>query len=257
MNLNPFSFGRHKLWNVGWGTYFTLRTWLMVLAFALPLALWWGGELFHNLSLQGSISAYYHKGDGALRDVFVGSVIAIAALLIVYKGFSGFENWALNIGGVALVIVALVPDNRSTDIADALPWLHGGSAITFFICLAYVALVRSGDTLDLVPDEGLRDRFRRLYLIVGGLMIGSATLAGLIAWLSGFGAVVFWVETAGVWSFAVYWYFKTLEMRTSHADALAARRLLRRPGYTFRDLISTLNVEPVLSDMGETSATTS
>jgi hypothetical protein len=118
------------------------------------------GALLSDLSLQGSISSYYHAGEGVVRDIFVGSVIAVSALLIAYKGFSGFENWVLNIAGVALVIVALVPDNRSTDLSNAFPWLHGASAVTFFACLVYVVLVRSGDTLGLLQNKDDQTRFQ-------------------------------------------------------------------------------------------------
>ena len=245
MQFNPFSFGPHKLWSVGWGTYFTLRTWLMVLAFGLPLVFCWGGELFYELALQGSISAYYHAGHGVLRDVFVGLTIAVAALLIVYKGFSGFENWALNIGGGALVVVALVPDDRSTGISEALPWLHGVVAITFFACLVYVAFFRSGDTLGLMPDPDDRTRYQRFYWILGALMVLLVGLAALLAWRTDSVWIAFVVEAGGVWAFAIYWFFKTLEMRSSHADALAGRRLLRRRKYELRDVIRTLPIERV------------
>jgi len=251
VSFNPFAVGQHKLWNVGWATYFTLRTWLMVLAFALPLVLWWGGAVFSDLSLQGSISAYYHAGDGALRDVFVGALVAVAALLIVYKGFSGFENWALNVGGGALIMVALIPDDGSTALSDSVPWLHGSSAIAFFLCLGYVAFVRSGDTLGLMPDATQRRWFRWFYRGVAAGMLALVALAALVAWLAGTSWVVFVIETGGVWAFATYWYLKTLEVRSSGADAMANRRLLRRGPYSLRDFFKVIPVEAMAEGQAE------
>jgi hypothetical protein len=250
MSFGPFTFGRHKLWNVGWATYFTLRTSLMVLAFAMPLVLWLGGELFGDLALEGSISAYYHAGVGETRDIFVGSIVAVAALLMVYKGFTGFENWALNIGGGALVLVALVPDDHSTSLSESLPWLHVTSAITFFVCLVYVAWFRAGDTLGLIPEATERARFRQVYRIIGGGMVVSVGLAVLLSRLTDAGGIVFFVETAGVWSFAVFWFFKTREMKSSGADALANRQLLRRPRYSLRDLFRPIPIEVLQADGG-------
>ena len=68
------------------GSYFGLRVGLMVIGFALPVALIAGGVAADGATgcdpICGSISQYYHSGVPLLRDVFVGSLIAMAALLI-------------------------------------------------------------------------------------------------------------------------------------------------------------------------------
>jgi hypothetical protein len=249
-SFNPFGWGRHRLSNVGWSTYFTLRSTLMTLAVALPLMLAVGGAVFGSLSLQTSVSAYYHAGHGALRDIFVGSLAAVAMLLFVYKGFSDFENWALNLAAAALTVVALVPDNRSTALSAALPWLHGAAAIAFFTCLVYVAYFRSADTLSLLPDSD-RTRLRRFYKTLGGLMAGLVVGAAMLAWVARPGSFVFFVEAGAVWAFAAYWYFKTVEMRESGADALAGRRLLTSAtGYSWRDIFRELPVTRIEPGVG-------
>jgi hypothetical protein len=90
-------------------SYTTLRIGMGVLAIVLPFLLWIAGHLLADLPLQGSMSAYYHAGGGAVRDGFVGALFAIGVFLMLYKGFTAFENWALNLAGGFLLIVALVP----------------------------------------------------------------------------------------------------------------------------------------------------
>ena len=126
---------------------------------------------------------------------------------------------------------------------EALPWLHTIAAITFLLSLAFVALTRSGDSIDLMPDPAARTRYRRFYRSLGIGMILAVVAAWLLARLSDTGWHVYVAETGGVWAFAIYWYFKTLEMRSSHADALAGRRLLRRPTYGLRDIFRTVPIE--------------
>lgn len=85
-------------------TYGYLR-WLMV---CLPVLLFVVTTLtaLQQQQLEPSISAYY---GGPVRDVFVGSLIAIAACLVVYQGTGLLEDYALNGAGFYAVLVALVP----------------------------------------------------------------------------------------------------------------------------------------------------
>jgi hypothetical protein len=73
-------------------SYTTLRIGMGVLAIVLPFLLWIAGHLLADLPLQGSMSAYYHAGGGAVRDGFVGALFAIGVFLMLYKGFTAFEN---------------------------------------------------------------------------------------------------------------------------------------------------------------------
>jgi hypothetical protein len=131
-------------------SYTTLRIGMAVLAIALPFLLWIAGHFLAALPLQGSMSAYYHAGGGAVRDVFVGSLFAIGVFLMLYKGFTDFENWALNLAGGFLLIVAVVP--MAWGCGDACPkfsW-HGTASVVFFLSIAYVCIFRSADTLGLM-----------------------------------------------------------------------------------------------------------
>ena len=104
-------------------TYNRLRVGIGLLAVALPLVLVIGGFVGYGLPLQDSISAYYHAfvpmsqpptlfalaGNGVMRNWFVGMLWGIGVFLLLYKGFGRRENTALNIAGVLLIVVAMVP----------------------------------------------------------------------------------------------------------------------------------------------------
>src|SRR4051812_24325220 len=81
-------------------TYFALRMALAVIAFGFPAFLALGGYFIWALDLQKSMSTYYHAGNGALRDVFVGTLGAIGVILLIYQGVTKLEDYALNLAGL-------------------------------------------------------------------------------------------------------------------------------------------------------------
>lgn len=85
-------------------TYDYLR-WLLILIPALLFVVTIVTALQQG-ELERSISAYY---GGPVRDIFVGTLFAIAACLIAYQGVGLLEDYALNGAGVYAVFVALVP----------------------------------------------------------------------------------------------------------------------------------------------------
>ena len=88
-------------------TYRYLRGAMIALLLMLLLSVgyqWWW-ETDHSCWL-GSISAYYYT---PARTVFVGSLCALGASLIAYKGHSPEEDVLLNFSGVMAFVVAMVP----------------------------------------------------------------------------------------------------------------------------------------------------
>ena len=57
-----------------------------------------------------SISAYYYT---PVRAIFVGTLIAIGAMLIVIKGRTSLEDTLLNLAGLLAPIVAIVPTSQN------------------------------------------------------------------------------------------------------------------------------------------------
>lgn len=88
-------------------TYRYLRGAMIALLLMLLLSVgyeWWW-ETGHTCWL-GSISAYYYT---PARTVFVGSLCALGASLIAYKGHSSEEDVLLNFSGFMAFVVAMVP----------------------------------------------------------------------------------------------------------------------------------------------------
>lgn len=205
------------------GTYFSLRMGMGLLAFALPLLLGLGGWLYESEPLRCSMSAYYHSP--AMRDLFVGSLVASGMLLYLYKGFSRQENWALNLGGALAVGIAMVPTGPHCGESSGPFTLHGTFAVLFFLSIAYVCIFRASDTLSLVRDAEKAARFRTSYRVFGALMVVSPMIAAALAFALQAGrrgsSLVFFVETLAVFTFAAYWLTKSRELSATEAERLA------------------------------------
>jgi hypothetical protein len=208
-------------------TYHSLRVAILALGLLLPPALWVGGLRRDGIHLQDSMSAYYYTG---MRDVFVGSLWAVGVALIAYKGFSNVENRVLSVGGVLAVGVALFPTTAPGEPSSAVAVVHTVAALSFFACLAYVAIARAADTLLLVRDARLANTLRRWYRILGAAMLASPLLALILAVAvrppEGSLRAIFFLEAVGVWVFAAYWSVKSWELRRTSADRALMRGIL-------------------------------
>ena len=261
----PIELSDHML-----STYQTLRGVLVVIALALPLLLWIGGYISADrLTLQRSISAYYHanaasmrehaereaaksegrqydsvhldSGRGVMRNWFVGALFAISVLLAAYKGFRPAEDMALNLAALLALLVAVIPSEWD----DGGGRLHTIVAVSFFLCIAYVAIFCASATLSLV-SENRRARYRRLYKMLGWTMVISPVAAVIWSQFLGLGrSTVFFVEVFGVYAFAAYWLVKTIEIRETKADRKAAQGQLQlEAGAGASDAVRELEVEP-------------
>lgn len=242
------------------GTYMGLRLGLLLVAVMLPLLLWWGELMFAGTPLLGSMSAYYHSG---MRNLFVGALFALGALLVTYKGFSKRENWALNLACVFLVGVALVPTGAPEEQAATVSGtggplgfltLHGSLAGLFFLCMGYVCLFRAGDTLTLMKSDRLRPwhrsaaGYRVWYRLVGALLLLSPATAAIANYIVRESperhSYTFWLEAMAVWAFSLFWLLKSLEVRQTNAEQLAASGTLKRTEATVLGGAGIVQVEP-------------
>lgn len=205
-------------------SYFLLRRGLAALAFAFPILLVLG---VGPDEVQASISAYYHYatpdsldyGAGTMRDVFVAVLCAVGAFLYFYKGYSWKEDWALNIAGVAAILVALCPMDWPPDPGSpptTMAIVHQTSAVIFFLATAYVCLFRPGDTLALMKDEARRLRFKRTYALLGALMVLIPLTVVALHFLRPVTADtspwVLLIEVSGIYVFSAYWLMKSREI---------------------------------------------
>ncbi len=228
-------------------TYGALRRGIGFLAIALPIVLATWGIARYGLSLQDSISAYYHAfvptaqppglfdvaGNGVMRNWFVGILWAIGVFLVLYRGYGRRENMALNIAGVLLIMVAMFPMGWTCGATCPKVSVHGVTAILFFLAIGYVCIFRSGDKLPLIKDEAVRKTYQRWYRIIGYVMWVFPVVVALLEFfkLHPFGSrTVLFIEVAGIWTFAAYWLLKSREIGLSNADkAVMQGELIRSP----------------------------
>ena len=220
-------------------TYNTLRFGMAAIAFFFPLLLWgWGW--WHGLPLQGSMSAYYWasiEGDPPVRVLFVGGIFAIGSFLFLYKGYTFWEDWALNFAALFVICVALFPTswNCGSELGpcpSSNP--HVLFAIAFFACIAYVALFQSRKTLSELqdqagqPDSKGQQRYTNLYRLTSAGLVLSP-VAAIIAHLAfqKYQALTYFLELFGIWAFASFWLIKSLELRESQAERQVLRAASR------------------------------
>jgi hypothetical protein len=223
-------------------TFLRLRVGIGIIGIIFPFLLWGGGKI-HGFPLADSMSAYYHanrdcldpkrpetcpiadppKGAGPMRNYFVGILFIIGAVMFLMKGFSVWEDGALNVAGVMAICVALFP----------MPWaqfhsgwtMHGFSAMTFFVCIAFVCAFCSDKTLKYMPTIPDRDKviasYKRWYRLLAIVMVLSPFIAWVFNTISLQNSLHFWDEAIGILAFGVYWLKKTSELGRSDIERRA------------------------------------
>jgi len=191
-------------------SYLYLRRAIGVIGTALPAVLIIGKLIVDGGGLQDSISAYFYTD---IRGVFVGSMCAVGAFLLSYRGYEAIDDIAGNVAGVAAIGVALfptAPENPSSTAA-LVGVLHLVFASIFFLTIAFFAIVLFRRTSEMGPTERKLQR-NRLYL-TAGIVIIACLLA--IAAVHQFFAVAtaglhpeLWLESIAVMSFGLAWLTK-------------------------------------------------
>jgi hypothetical protein len=219
-----------------------LRLGVGIIGLSLPLVLVFGGKAM-GVSFAGSMSAYYHatpqcslpqcldatmdtacqeSGRGPMRNWFVGNLFFIGAAMFLMKGFSNWENWALNIAGLAAPCVAVFPMEWPCRTPGfSIHSFHFPSAITFFVCAGFTCIFCSEKTLREIPNPSPTEKkkiaiFRVWYRLLGIAMVVLPVLAWIFAYNSGH--LGFWLEMAGVSAFGTYWLVKTIELHWSQVE---------------------------------------
>ena len=211
----------------------TLRKAVGGIALALPFALVLGENVRDAVLspavdvawIEASVSAYFHTG---MRELFVGSLCAVAIFLLCYKGYARIDDLAANVAGLSLIAVAWFPTsersregsvNSATIFSDAIaadpPWVggvHFASAILFFVILAGMSLFLFTRTADRATMTEQKRSRNRVYVACGVTMLASLAVIGISKlpnpnWGEAI-QLVFWCETLALVAFGVSWLVK-------------------------------------------------
>lgn len=132
------------------------------------------------------------------------------------KGALPLEDWALNVAGVAAVLVALFPlDGPSFEVFGRSVKWHFVFAVLFFLAIGYVCVFLHMITLQLLKDEALKARLHRIYQWLGTAMI---VVPVAILLLHGFiespekDFRILLIEIGAIAVFAAYWLIKSYEI---------------------------------------------
>ncbi len=186
-------------------SYLTLRCTIGFLGVALPVVLViWGYRLAGPNGLLDSISAYYSL---RTRDIFVGTLWAIAWFLFAYKGYDDHDDRVTDLACFLALGVALAPNSGTT--LESL--VHSISAVAMFLVLAYISFrLFTKTTGERTPRKLVRDR---IYRICGIVILVCIVLIVLYHFLPGDNSFVplrpiFWLEAVALWAFGISWFVK-------------------------------------------------
>jgi hypothetical protein len=205
-------------------SYLTLRRAVGIIGLSLPVVMLAGSMLLFDCDeVQGSISKYYHT---AMRNVFVGSLCAVALFLWAYKGYKRDaadrkymipDNPAGNLAalfalGVAFFPTFIGPNDLTSCIHDEykhriIGYFHLFWAFSFFLSLAYFSLI--------LFTKGKNRNANRLYKICGYTILGCLVLIIIYLFLlkENFPQLrqikpIFWLEALALWAFGISWLVK-------------------------------------------------
>lgn len=193
-------------------SYLGLRKCVGIIGITLPFVLVLGKLIFEGPGLLDSISAYYYS---VMRDVFVGSLYAIAVFLFSYR-YALEDDIAGDIAGVCAIGVALFPtppQMGATAHQIQIGWVHTVFTGGLFLLLAFFALVLFRRT-DAHRQPTPQKRQRNLvYLVCGIVIVACLVLLVLIRFLPANPSLQqldpgFWLETLGIIAFGIAWFVK-------------------------------------------------
>lgn len=192
-----------------------------ILAFTFPILLIVNAAILGDCELiQNSISAYYHT---ISRNIFVGSICAIAFCLFAYKGYSELDNLLANLASILALGVAFFPTSVSAPFTDCLKQsidtgivgtLHFISAAALFILLGcFSAFIFTRSKTDTTEQKKKRNLVYKIcgyliFIFILLITIYFTVLKKKFPSISNF-RPVYWLETFSLWAFGFSWLTKS------------------------------------------------
>ena len=194
-------------------SYLGLRKAIGIIGTALPFVLAFGKILVDSPGIEGSISAYYYT---VMRDVFVGSLCAIAVFLMSYRGYERKDDIAGDLACAFALGVALfptTPESGATSPEKIIGALHLLFAACFFLTLAFFSLVLFRKTNPNVAPTLKKLQRNRVYTVCGYAILLCIGLTAVVAFMSSDSPIkrldpVFWLEATAIVAFGVSWLTK-------------------------------------------------
>jgi hypothetical protein len=195
-------------------SYLALRKAVGAVAVALPFALaipWW---FLRDHLIESSISSYYYTG---MRNLFVGSLCAIAMFMLCCRGYDRKDEIAGVLSSIFSLGVAFfptTPDAGATPRQCEVGYVHYSFAVLLFSTLAYFCLVlfkMTAANKEMTPEKKQRNT---VYTVCGYVIIASIGLIVLlkvvlkVQYLIGAVGPVFCFETTSLLAFGVAWLVK-------------------------------------------------
>ena len=192
-------------------SYHDMRRAVGIIAVALPFALaipW----LLCRCAAQSSISGYYYTG---MRNLFVGSLCAIAMFMICCKGYDDVDTIADIFSGICALGVAFLPTapvGTATQCQKDIGRIHWGCAALLFLTLAWFCFWQFTKGVE-EPKRTRRKKHRnRVYYFCGGVILFSIVMIAIlncrgIERLWGIGSD-FVFETTALLAFGLAWLVK-------------------------------------------------
>jgi hypothetical protein len=200
-------------------SYLTLRKAVGGVALALPFAVAIPCWVFQSHLIESSISGYYYT---VMRNIFVGSLCAIAMFMFCTRGYDRKDEVAGVFSSIFAVGVAFCPTTPrccATSWQQTIGIFHYTFAILLFSILAYFCLVLF--RMSAEDRQVTRQKLQRnmVYTICGYMIIASMTMIAVFKLLAvlkllevtnliGPLGVVFCFETTALLAFGIAWLTK-------------------------------------------------
>ncbi len=193
-------------------SYLDLRKAIGIIGMALPFVLAFGKIIIESPGIQSSISSYYYT---VMRDVFVGSLCAIAVFLLSYRGYERQDNIAGVLAGLLAFGTAFFPiaPANATGRQMIIGAAHLLFSASFFLTLAFFALILFRKTNPGKPMTEKKQQRNLVYAICGYAIIDCVALTVLVHFMPSDSPVwkikpIFWLETAAILAFGISWFVK-------------------------------------------------
>jgi hypothetical protein len=192
-------------------SYLFLRRAIGLIGVALPVVLIVGKMLLDGGGPLDSISDYYYSG---MRNVLVGSMVAIGVFLLSYRGYGTLDDITSDAAAIGAIGVALFPTTpffgAPTRADRVIGWAHLASAALFFAALIIFCLFLF--TKSIGPRTRRKVKRNVVYVVSGLTMIVALVLVGLVQTVFHIGVGpphwVLWLESIAVEAFGVAWLVK-------------------------------------------------